>query len=179
MDSELSYLVSNYDIMKKLRSYKKNIKIMLYAELNDIYNILDILPSVSCACFILLKTTQSSGHWTVLCRNNDNIYYMDSYGIAPDGEMKNISANMRYVLHENVKALTRILKSCSQIYNISSNSIQFQAYSPDINTCGKYCTVFAEYILKGMTLKEFCDQMKLLKKKEKVTYDELICLLYE
>ncbi len=101
MNKDLAYLVSNIDLQKKFKSTPGQIKIVVYPELNDTEDIMDILPSEISACFILLKTSEQSGHWCCLCRNNNSIYYFDSYGVAPDGELSRISSGLRYELHEN------------------------------------------------------------------------------
>jgi hypothetical protein len=87
MNKDLAYLVSNIDLQRKFKSAPDQIMIKLYPELNDIEDIMDILPSDKCVCFILLETSEESGHWTCLCRNGSCIYYFDSYGVAPDGEL--------------------------------------------------------------------------------------------
>src|SRR5690349_17439518 len=107
MNKDLAYLVSNIDLQKKFKTTPNQIMIKLYPELNDTEDIMDILPSDVCVCFILLKTSENSGHWTCLCRNNNMIYYFDSYGVAPDGELSRISSGVRYELHEDQRSLTR------------------------------------------------------------------------
>lgn len=66
MNRELAYLVSNTDLERKFRSNLRQIKIIVYPHLNDIHNIMEILPDPICSCFILLITSQNSGHWTVI-----------------------------------------------------------------------------------------------------------------
>ena len=75
MDKDLAYLVSNVDLERKFKSTPNQIMIKIYPELNDIPNITDILPCDVCVCFVLLKTSEQSGHWTCLCRNGNSIYY--------------------------------------------------------------------------------------------------------
>lgn len=148
-------------------------------KLNDVEDIMEILPSNVCACFILLKTSEQSGHWTCLCRNNNSIYYFDSYGVAPDGELSRISPGVRYELHENQRALTRLLKTIPHGFVFSYNNKQFQQYSPNINTCGKWTFAFVKCIFKGLTLKEFQDRIESLQKKYHVSFDEIVCKLYK
>lgn len=84
MNKDLAYLVSNIDLQKKFKATPDQMKIVLYPDLNDVEDIMSLLPETLCVCFILLKTSEQSGHWT-------NPYYFDSYGVAPDGELSNIS----------------------------------------------------------------------------------------
>lgn len=176
---ELSYLVSNIDLEKKFKSYPNQAKVLLYPDLNNMTDILDVLPNPLYACFILLKTSENSGHWTCLCRNQNHIYYFDSYGVAPDGELTRISANLRYELNESQKSLTRLLHTIPHGFTFSYNSTQFQEYSPTINTCGKWSEVFAKCIFKGLTIDDFLDRMESLKEQYKTSYDKLVCSLWK
>ena len=178
MEKQLSFLVSNVDLERKFKSDKRLIKIIIYPNLTNINEIIDLLPMNTCACFILLKTSQNSGHWTCLCRNGYDIYYFDSYGIGPDGELSRIAPNIRYVLHENVKSLSRLIHTMPNGFTLSYNKIQFQTYSPQINTCGKWCFVFCKSVINGLTLAEFQDKMKTLKKQYSESYDNLVCQLW-
>jgi DNA-binding ferritin-like protein (Dps family) len=179
MEKQLAYLVSNVDLEKKFKAYKNQIKIMVYTELNEIKNILDLLPESISACFILLRTSNNSGHWTSLSRNGGYIYYFDSYGVKPDGELSKISAGIKYQLHENTKALTRIIKTLPDGFKFAYNKIQFQDYSPTINTSGKWSYCFVKCIFDGLTLTDFQTRMTELKNKYHVPYDDLVCSLWK
>lgn len=179
MNKDLAYLVSNIDLEQKFNKTPDQIMIKIYPDLNDIDDIMDILPSTVCVCFILLKTSENSGHWTCLVRNNTSIYYFDSYGVPPDGELSKIASGVRYQLNENQRSLTRLLKTIPHGFVFSYNSKQFQQYNPNINTCGKWCEAFAKCIFKGLTLKEFQDRMESMKKQYNVSFDEIVCKLYK
>lgn len=126
MDKDLAYLVSNIDLQKKFKITPDQIMIKIYPDLNDVEDIMNILPSEICVCFILLKTSEQSGHWTCLVRNNNLIYYFDSYGVAPDGELSKISPG-----------INRLIRTIPSGYTFSYNSKQFQQCSSSVNTCGK------------------------------------------
>jgi hypothetical protein len=179
MNKDLAYLVSNIDLQNKFKTTPDQIMIKLYPELNDIQDIMELLPSEVCVCFILLKTSEQSGHWTCLCRNNNAIYYFDSYGVAPDGELSRISPGVRYELNESQRSLTRLLKTIPHGYTFSYNSKQLQQYVSGVNTCGKWCAVFAKCVFEGQTLQEFQDYMTSMKKKYNMPFDGLVCKLYK
>ncbi len=63
---------------------------------------------------------------------------MDSYG---DGELKQISQNVRYELGEDTELLTKLIQTIPKDYKFEYNKIQFQQYGNGINTCGKWNTV--------------------------------------
>jgi hypothetical protein len=179
MQAELAYLVSNIDLQKKFKSQSRLMKIMVYPDLAQTNNILDILPEDKCVVFILLRTSENSGHWTCVCRNGQSIYYFDSYGVDPDGELSHISSGLRYELHENVKSLTRLISTIPDGFTFSYNHTQFQEYSPSVNTCGKWCYAFSKCIISGLTLDQFQLRMKQMKQQYRVTYDELVCNLWK
>lgn len=52
--TNLSYLVSNFDIEDKFKG--QHIKIVTYPELKDYSDITEIVPEEISACFILIKT---------------------------------------------------------------------------------------------------------------------------
>jgi hypothetical protein len=178
MEKQLSYLVSNKDLERKFKSNKSQIKIMVYSGLNQISNITDLLPSEISTCFILLRTSENSGHWTSISRHQNHIYYFDSYGVKPDGELSKIAPNQRYELGENSKALTRIISTIPKSFTFTFNKVQFQEYRSDVNTCGKWNMVFCKCVFLGMEMSEFQQRMKMLKNMYKCNYDDLVCVLW-
>ncbi len=182
LNNELSYMVSNIDIMKKLKQFKKYVNVIIYENLEGKSTIDDILPYDKCCCFILIRTSNDSGHWSVVCRNNTNIYYFDSYGIKPDGELHNIPENQRYILDENRPLLSHLIYTMPLSYNFHYNKTQFQQYTQNngvaINTCGKHCISFVYCVLNDVTLDEYTQRMKQLKDDLNLDYDYIVCLMY-
>ena len=165
MNKELSYQVSNIDIMKKVL-YPKKTKIIIYSALADVNDISELLPSSNSVCFILLKEDSTAAHWTILTRVNNSIYYFDSYGEPVDGELKNITSTNRDLYDESTKYLSKLLYNSS--FDITYNNVKFQDYSNGsniINTCGKWTTVFANCIFSGLNLKMFQQRMINIKNK--------------
>jgi len=180
--NDLSKLISNYDIENKLRGY--HINILTYAHLTEYNDLSELLPFEMCACFILIRTSESSGHWTCIVRHGNNIYYFDSYGVVADGELTHISKNLRYELHENKRLLSAIINN-SISFNILYNHFQFQSYHTQINTCGRYVTVFTLSVFEGGNIKSFTTMMKRLVKQYKAkhgnanyVYDIVVTKLY-
>ena len=141
MDKDLAYLVSNIDLQKKFKITPDQIMIKIYPDLNDVEDIMNILPSEICVCFILLKTSEQSGHWTCLVRNNNLINYFDSYGVAPDGELSKISPGIRYELHENQRALTgglerfQVVIHSVTIANNSNSAVRVSTHAANSVKC--------------------------------------------
>jgi hypothetical protein len=157
--TKLSYLVSNFDIEK---AFKHNdINIITYSELKDYNDITQLLPSDKYACFILIQTSNNSGHWTVITRYNNTISYFDSYGIKPDGELKNISESQRYMLGENQHYLVKLLNNIP--FKITYNKHDLQSRDENINTCGKWCIAFTKAIFDGLTLNDFYEGIQYLR----------------
>ena len=142
---KLEYLVSDIDILNKLKSFP--VKIILYKDLQNITTINQLLPTKYCAVCILIKTTINSGHWTCLIRQDNTLYYFDSYGVPVDGELKNIAPHLRYDLNEKTKYLSKLLRKSNFI--LKQNKHQYQDYSENISTCGKWITAFIDFILSN------------------------------
>jgi hypothetical protein len=142
--TDLSYLVSNIDIENKIKS--NNIKIIKYSEIQNHSKIKELLPQNLCACFMLIQTSDHSGHWTVIVRKNKNLMFFDSYGVKPDGELTHIKKGLKYELGEDRNYLTILLNSSGM--NLTYNKFQFQAYHADINTCGKY--LLREFLISDL-----------------------------
>lgn len=178
MEKELEHLVSNLELEKKFKRNINQIKIMVYSKLNEIEDIIDILPLEMSACFILLRTSEQSGHWTSLCRNGQDIYYFDSYGVAPDGELSQIAMNVRYELGETERNLIRLIKTIPSGFSFSYNNKRFQQYSPVVNTCGKWNYVFCKSVFLGMTLEDFQKRMEEIKSSSHESFDNIVCMLW-
>ena len=85
---------------------------------------------------MLYETKQNFGHYTALYYNNSKqLEFFDSYGFAPDQELKYATFN----LQEGIPYLTRLLKN----YNkpVTYNKTRFQMWAKDINTCGRWTSV--------------------------------------
>ena len=179
--NRLSYLVSNFDIEAKFKG--QHIKVMTYPHLKDYHSVEELLPEDKSVCFMLIKTSLNVGHWTVICRDYNKVYYFDSYGVKPDGELKHINQHLRYELGEDHRFLTDLLDTSR--YNVKYNDFQFQSYHENINTCGKWCTVFAKSVMEGVSLKAFVAGIKSLKTiyekehpGEDYVFDRIASMLY-
>lgn len=181
IDKSLSYLVSNYDILKKLKGY--NIQCIVYSDLNKFNSILELLPNSKQSVFILIRSSASSGHWTSLTRNGNKLTYFDSYGIGPDGELVHIDTQTRIQLFEDKPILSELLKQRPKEFQLEFNKTHLQHYGKlnnvEINTCGKYNCVIVKLLLNDISLKQFQERMKNIHDKTKLTYDEIISLIYD
>jgi len=74
---------------REIKHENKEIRIISYNELEKYTTIDELLPDSKEHLMLLYQTdSESSGHWTCLVRNDDNIYYFDSYGKPIDEPMK-------------------------------------------------------------------------------------------
>ncbi len=175
--NSLSYMVSNTDLIKKINH---KIRVIEYKYLYKYNNIIELLPNPFSILIILIDTSLTSGgHWTVLIRKDYILTYFDSYGKAVDEELQYINSNIRNQIHEDKKYLSMLLqKAIKQGYKLIYNSVKFQKYNYNINTCGKWVACFANSIIEGLNLKEFQTLIKHKKKQVNMSYDELINQIY-
>ena len=82
-----------------------------------------------------------------MVRQDNTLYYFDSYGVPVDGELKNIAPHLRYNLNEKTKYLSKLLRKSNFISK--QNAHQYQDYSENISTCGKFVTAFIDFILSN------------------------------
>ena len=120
-----------------------------------------------------------------MVRNNDLIYYYDSYGVAPDGELSKISPGIRYELHENQRALTRLLRTIPSglLSDTTASSFKSTVQVSTLAVVGWKCQHLRSLggsvcIFKGFTLKDFQDRMESLKEQYHTSFDKLVCSLW-
>jgi len=71
-----------------LRKYFPSAKVITYKELNDYNNLAELLPNEKSFAFLLMESSPNKGHWIALSRYGDEIEVFDSYGGAPDTQIK-------------------------------------------------------------------------------------------
>lgn len=128
--------LSNFDILNILD--KKNISI------NGIFS-KDLLPKLQKGFYIINLENHNEGngtHWTILYFDNDNNFYMDSFGSPAPLEIQ--------------KHLKDYFYNDKQIQNINSTA------------CGYYCIYFIEYFTKNKINKnEFQNFLNIFKTNSK------------
>ena len=159
--------LSNYDIFNLL---KEKIRILTYPELsryNDINKVLS--PN---GCFILLyMSNYNYGHWCCVTSREDRLEFFNPYGDAlPDDEFRFIPSHFRKISNQNYPHLTYLLYKSG--LPIEYNNYKYQRKGNNIKTCGRHC-VF-RIMNKDLILEEYNKLMKILSKKLKMNYDEIV-----
>lgn len=173
--NELAYQVSDQDLKRKI-TYP--FKLVLYPDLSNYNDITDLLPE-SFSILIILLEAGSSAHWTGLVRRNNILTYFDSYGRGPDKEFYLIPKMTQINLHEQGHYLTTLLNQAQkQGFKLEYNNIDFQSKAPNIDTCGKHTIAFIEAMIAGLTLKQYQQIMIQTKKESGLSYDIIVCKLY-
>jgi hypothetical protein len=115
---------------------------------------------------ILIESKPKYGHWVSLIKDGDTYIYFNSYGFAPDYELRFLKGFYRNLLGDDVAEIKRLSRGRKLIWN----TIKFQ--SNDSSTCGRWQVLWAEMYNIGYSLKEF---QAFIKKNKTTTYDDL-CL---
>jgi len=152
--------------------YKNNV--IKYSELANFKSIEDILPKDKTYKIILIEENYNSGHWTCLLRYGDTIEWFDSYGLAPDGELKFINAVKRRLLGEGRKILSELLSKVKD-KKVVYNKVKLQKLCNHSTTCGRW-VILRILMMKNFffNLKEFQDFIKKYKKEIGLGADELV-----
>ncbi len=144
-----SYLLSDTDLKN---IFNGKLKIIKYSNIKH-YNDLSELLEPYGRTVILIETTPNRGHWTCLFegsgKQKNNIFYFDSYGVKPDGQLDRINYNTRVMLGQESKDLIPLFHNYLIRYNIH----QLQSKGKDIATCGRWCA--ARMILNNLNSDEF------------------------
>lgn len=172
----------------------KNTKILKYTELSNYHSLEQLLPRKIDWVYILYLDSPNTGHWVGLIRDYDNIYYLDSYGGKVDEPLSWIDCNTRNKLGVNIPLLTRLFNN-NKDFNLYYNPIKYQKENDDVNSCGRYITLFilqlkrhiripeGSYISKRnystYNLEDFYRYMEKIKNKYKIDYDEIVSTLID
>jgi hypothetical protein len=106
-------------------------------------------------CVILYLNSVNYGHWTCIYEYNGTIYFFDSYGIKPNGELNWIPNHMNKKLKQDHKHLLKLLYDSKK--PIEYNEYPLQKFGQGINTCGKWCVMRYYYYSRGYTNQQFVD----------------------
>jgi hypothetical protein len=152
--------------------YQDNV--IKYSELAKYKSIEELLPKDRTYKIVLIEENYNSGHWTCLLRYGDTIEWFDSYGVAPDGELKFINAVKRRLLGEGKKILTELLSKVKD-KKVVYNKVKLQKLSNHSSTCGRW-VILRILMMKNFfyNLKEFQGFIKKYKKELGLGADELV-----
>ena len=173
--------LSNYELKElkadplddlEIKAQDKDIQIIVYNDLQRYKSIDELLPNNIDYCILLYQTeSENSGHWVALCRNNEDIYYFDSYGKPADEPQK---WNTKNIMTPNL--LTNLLKDGN--FNVYENTKKYQKQEYLINTCGRHAVLFIEFFKNfNCDLSDYYNIMKKLKSSLKKSYDDISCAL--
>jgi hypothetical protein len=153
-ERNLARMISDADIKN---TFGGDTKIIKYSELKNYKTFFDLLTENNgseCFCVVLTESDYNEGHWCCLFRTkNDEIYWFDSYGIKPDGELKLIPERIRKMLGENSNELQRLIKTVpkGKFHYLKE---KHQVLKDGINTCGRWCMIYIKMCLMGFSIDE-------------------------
>lgn len=156
-------------------------KIVRYSELSKYQTIEQLLPTNESFIIILIEWAPYTGHWVLLSRyiteGEDTIEYFNSYGDNPSYEIRNMEESKRQELGQGILYLNNLLNKALNKYCIIYNKFQFQSEKAHIGTCGRHC-IFRAIMMRDfdLDLHEYVEFMEKLKKKTKLTYDEIVAI---
>ena len=157
-----------------IKYYFSKAKIMTIPELKKYKNIYELMPNKKDYCFLLYEHKKDYGHWVLIIRNNNNLEYFDSYGGKIDGPINWITKEQQNKL--DVKPyLTQLINNTPNL-STEYNGVDFQnKKNKDISTCGRHCCLRLKTFLNNdFDLDDYIDFMKEIKKKSKLSYDDIV-----
>lgn len=144
---------SNKEMMKLV---EKKSNLLVYPSLKYVSYIDEIFKND--ACIILYLTSETYGHWIGLIRNKKKrtIEFFDSYGGAPDSQLKYNTPQKNKKLEQDKKYLTNLLADSN--YKIIYNKEKLQKLKDNNNVCGRWVAVRIQF--KDMDLEKFINLFK-------------------
>ena len=154
--------------------YFPNAKITTYADLHKYKSIKQLLPAQEDFVFILYEDSPRTGHWVCLTRDiHNSINYFDSYGGKVDDPLTWSTPAERKQLKMCVPYLSKLLDKTPE--PVFWNDEDYQRDGFNINTCGRHCCYYILNMLyHDMSLLDYHKHITALKKKHKMTYDEVV-----
>ena len=157
------------DDLRKLLGPK--LKIVKYSQLDSLTDLNQLLPNPVDACILLYEQAPNVGHWTALLKYDEIFEHFDSYGGKPDAPLKWTNLRMRFRLNAATPHLSELLRHQHYIYN----TVRFQSDEHKVNTCGSHVAHrIYRLIYDRMTLKDYQDYMRELKKDSQRSYDFIV-----
>lgn len=182
INQRMSHALTDGDLIKYFgKSYRKYI--MTYSDLSKYNTINQLLPKDKSFIIILIEFKENNGHWVSLSRDGDTIVYFNSYGGTdgfPSSELNLLSHSKRIELDQYYKYLNILLTKALKKYKVIFNKVQFQIYDQNIATCGRHvCFHLLMFKYYNMSLKQYIDFMKKLKRYMKLSYDQIVTYFIE
>lgn len=155
-----------------IRTHFPDAEIIVYNKLNDIHDISELLPNNKSYFFLLIEDSPNKGHWVCVNKLNDVIEFFDSYGGAPDSQLKWMDPQENKLLGQGRKRLSQLMSKSG--LKVNYNPVHYQRESPDIKTCGRHCCLRIKLMLKGKDLDDYNKFMEKQKNSTDMSYDEIV-----
>jgi hypothetical protein len=151
--SSENYSLSDSDL---LNLTDNKVKVLSYSDLEN-YDTIDQVLEPFGAVIILYQKTKTSGHWSSIIKQNNNIIEIfDSLGVALDHELEFSDYNKQRHSGIAVPHLTNLLNKSR--YEVEVNMSQIQKDNAHINTCGRWAGLRVRF--RDIPMKKFIDMFK-------------------
>jgi hypothetical protein len=118
-----------------IKALNNDTQILTYENIVKCDTIDDLFENYDNAVILYLTDT-NYGHWTCIFKNNNVVFFFDSYGTKPDGQFKSIPDYINKMHQQTYKYLTDLLYHCP--YEVRFNQYKLQKHGEGINTCGRW-----------------------------------------
>jgi len=115
-----------------------------------------------------------SGHWCIITRNKNNLYFFDSYGNFPDDQLEHIDSQYNELVGQGFPFLSKLMHNCP--YNLHYNPYRLQSLENNSSTCGRYAGLFSRHFKEFKDIDDFSKELLKYKKKG-FDIDELVVKL--
>lgn len=126
------------DDMRRLCEGK--VKVIPYSHAAQAHSISELLGPHG-AAIILYETEPNYGHWVAVFEVSPSMLeFFDSYGYAPDSELKLVPGRFRAQSAQDKPYLSELIRR-SGYKNVIYNNVRLQKTGPGTSTCGRWCAL--------------------------------------
>lgn len=155
--------------------FNNRINIVKYSELDKYKNVEDLFNKHNDNNVIILFeiSDKCRGHWTALKLLDNQIYFFDSYGFAPEDELDFKTEKAMENVDLRFGKLLNLLIRSNKTLNYNEHKLQ-NIKNHKIATCGRWASV---YLKSDLSTDEFENIINIIADGE--DKDELICKIYD
>ena len=147
MEHELNQPWSGQQIVQQLGPLMKYGRILLYKDLDKYSSIEQLLPGPKsfAVIYVAVNRMNETGHWVVVLRNGQRIYFFDSFGFRPDRHLKWTKKQLRKSLGQDEPHLSQLLNDAlKKKFNVTFDENGYQSKNSD--TCGRWVVARVKHL---------------------------------
>ena len=139
--------MSQQNITKFLSKFGIQANIVKEADMQQYQSLDDMFGSSDHIIIFVSVQGPTVGHWQVIFKDNNQLFFFDSYGFSPAKTLKMVQQDSGQTFGQSFNGLPLLIMQ-SEFYktnNAFMNCVEYQEEQDNIETCGRYvCSVLVQ-----------------------------------